>query len=200
MSASDTTAPVLQVIVGSTRPGRLGRPIGEWFQQRAVEHGGFRVELVDLAEVDLPMMNEPQHPLLQQYVHQHTRDWSATIDRADAFVFVTPEYNFGFNAALKNALDYLHSEWAHKPAGFVSYGGVSAGTRAVQMLKQIVTTLRMVPLTDAVSIPFIKQFFDENGELHANEEMETAAKTVLDELTKLTTALRSLRTERDTDG
>src|SRR5947209_7654159 len=122
--------PKLEIIIASTRPGRVGLPVAQWFYQRAVAHGGFEVELVDLAEINLPFMDEPKHPRLRQYVHQHTRDWSAKVDSADAFVFVTPEYNFSFNAVLKNALDYLHWEWQYKPAGFVSYGGVSAGTRA----------------------------------------------------------------------
>ena len=91
------------------------------------------------------MFDEPKHPRFGEYVHQHTKDWSATISRGDAFVFVIPEYNYGFNAAIKNAIDYLNTEWQYKPVGFVSYGGVAAGTRAMQMLKQVITTLKMVP-------------------------------------------------------
>ena len=106
--------PVLQVIIASTRPGRVGLPVATWFAQRAREHGGFTVEVVDLAEVDLPFFDEPKHPRLGQYEHQHTKDWSATVARGDAFVFVMPEYNYGFNAAIKNAIDYLHVEWQHK--------------------------------------------------------------------------------------
>jgi NAD(P)H-dependent FMN reductase len=125
----------LQIIIASTRPGRAGLPIGQWFHERALGHGGFDIDLVDLADLNLPFMDEPSHPRLRRYTHQHTRDWSARVEAADAFVFVTPEYNHGFNAPLKNAIDYLHDEWRHKPVGFVSYGGVAAGTRAVQMLK-----------------------------------------------------------------
>jgi NAD(P)H-dependent FMN reductase len=187
--------PRLQVIIGSTRPGRAGQPIAEWFYERAVPHGGFEVELVDLAELNLPFMDEPKHPRLRQYIHQHTKDWSAKVDAADAFVFVTPEYNYGFPAALKNAIDYLHQEWAYKPVGFVSYGGVAAGTRAVQMLKQVVTTLKMAPLTEAVNIPFYPQFMDEDGRLRANETMEQAASAMLDELQRVERALRPLRRE-----
>ena len=77
-------------------------------------HGHFAVEVVDLAEVNLPMFNEPRHPRLRQYEYQHTKDWSATISRADAFIFVIPEYNYGFNAATKNAIDYLNHEWQYK--------------------------------------------------------------------------------------
>ena len=120
--------PVLRVIIGSTRPGRVGPSVAEWIIERAREHGGFDVEVTDLAELNLPMYDEPNHPRLQKYVHQHTKDWSALVDGSDAFIFVMPEYNYGFNAATKNAIDYLFKEWAHKAAGIVSYGGVAAGT------------------------------------------------------------------------
>jgi NAD(P)H-dependent FMN reductase len=185
--------PVLQIIIASTRPGRVGPSVASWIYDRAVAHGGFDVELIDLAEVNLPMYDEPKHPRLRQYEHQHTKDWSATIDRADAYIFVIPEYNYGFNAAVKNAIDYLHHEWQHKPVGFVSYGGVAAGTRAVQMLKQVVTTLKMVPTFESVNIPFVAQFLDENKVLQPNEIMQQAATDLLDQLLKLSLALRPLR-------
>jgi NAD(P)H-dependent FMN reductase len=185
--------PVLQIIIASTRPGRVGPSVAAWIRDRAVSHGGFDVELIDLAEVNLPMFDEPKHPRFGEYVHQHTRDWSATISRADAFIFVIPEYNYGFNAAIKNAIDYLNKEWQHKPVGFVSYGGVAAGTRAVQMLKQVITTLKMVPLFEAVNIPFVQQFLGADGQLQANDVMESAATTMLDELVQVSGALRGLR-------
>jgi len=190
-----TSLPRLLVVVASTRPGRVGLPVGAWFYQRAVEHGGFEVEWVDLAEVDLPFFDEPEHPRLRRYQHQHTRNWSARIERGDAFVFVTPEYNFGFTAPLKNALDFLNREWAYKPAGIVSYGGVAAGTRAAQMLKQVLTTLKMTPMFEAVSIPFVKQFLDEDGQIRPNETMEQAADAMLDELGRWERSLRPLRSE-----
>ena len=106
--------PTLQIIIASTRPGRVGLPVAEWVHAAAVKHGGFdQVELVDLAEWNLPFMDERHHPRLRRYEHQHTRDWSATIDRADAFLIVMPEYNFGYTAPLKNAIDYLAHEWAY---------------------------------------------------------------------------------------
>jgi NAD(P)H-dependent FMN reductase len=185
--------PTLMIIIASTRPGRVGLPVAQWFHSRAVAHGGFDIDLVDLAELNLPFMDEPNHPRLRQYTHQHTKDWSARVDAADAFVFVMPEYNYGFNAPLKNAIDYLQHEWLHKPVGFVSYGGVAAGTRAVQMIKLVVTTLKMVPLFEAVSIPFVTQFIDEEGQLQANEVMEKAATAMLDELQRWVTALAPLR-------
>jgi len=174
--------PKLHVILASTRPGRAGEPIADWFVERAIAHGAFDVELVDLAEVALPFMDEPNHPRLRRYTHEHTKAWAARVDSADAFVFVTPEYNHGLTAPLKNAIDYLHFEWQHKPVGFVSYGGVAAGTRAVQMLKQVVTALKMLPLFEAVNVPFHTQLIDEEGVLEANEVMVKAAAAMLDEL------------------
>ncbi len=185
--------PILQIIIASTRPGRVGPSVAAWIQERAIAHGGFDVELIDLAEVNLPMMDEPNHPRLRRYTHQHTKDWSATIDRGDAYIFVVPEYNYGFNAPIKNAIDYLHFEWEHKALGFASYGGVAAGTRAVQMLKQVVTTLKMVPVFDSVSIPFVQQFLDDERRLVPNDIMESAATAMLDELLRWTTSLRTLR-------
>jgi NAD(P)H-dependent FMN reductase len=181
------------IIIASTRPGRVGLPVARWFHERADAFGGFDIDVVDLAELNLPFMDEPSHPRLRQYTHQHTRDWSARVDAADAFVFVMPEYNYGFNAPLKNAIDYLHHEWAYKPVGFVSYGGVAAGTRAVQMIKSVVSTLRMFPVVEAVAIPFVQQFLDENRQVRANEVMETAATAMLQELHRTAQALAPLR-------
>jgi NAD(P)H-dependent FMN reductase len=185
--------PNLTIIVGSTRPGRAGAPIAQWFAARAKDHGGFDVTVVDLAELGLPLLDEPNHPRLGQYTQQHTKDWSAIVDAADAFVIVTPEYNYGYPASVKNAIDYLHREWQYKPVGFVSYGGVAAGTRAVQQLKQVVTTLRMLPVTDSVSIPFYNQFLGPDGVFQPNAVLEQAADAMLDELVRTEAALRPLR-------
>ncbi|HTU78043.1 MAG TPA: NAD(P)H-dependent oxidoreductase [Solirubrobacteraceae bacterium] len=187
--------PTLMIIIASTRPGRVGLPVARWFEQRARAHGGFELEVVDLLELNLPFMDEPKHPRLREYTHEHTRRWSAMVDAADAFAFVMPEYNHGFNAPVKNAVDYLNQEWRHKPACFVSYGGVSAGTRAVQMLKQVLTTLNMFTLFEAVSIPFVAQFIGEDGEIHANETMERAAAAMLDALARASDAMTLLRAD-----
>jgi NAD(P)H-dependent FMN reductase len=162
--------PLLEVIVGSTRPGRVGLPVARWFVDLARAHGGFEVALVDLAEVDLPL-----------------------VDRADAFVLVTQEYNHSYGAALKNALDYLHREWAYKPVGFVSYGGVAAGTRAVQALKPVLAALRMTPVPDAVAIPFVERWIDQDGVFRPEEGLVASAKPMLDELLRLTRQLAPLR-------
>ncbi|PRY47745.1 NAD(P)H-dependent FMN reductase [Geodermatophilus tzadiensis] len=185
--------PVLQVVAASTRPGRRGLAVAEWVAQLAREHGGFDVELVDLAAVGLPVFDEPDHPRLQRYTHQHTRDWSATVSRADAFVFVTPEYNHSFPASLKNALDYLSAEWADKAAGLVTYGGVSAGLRASSALKPVLGALRVLPVVEAVSVPFFTRFIGEDDRFVPNPELEAGGKAMLDELARLTPALRALR-------
>jgi NAD(P)H-dependent FMN reductase len=197
---SESRLPNLQVFVASTRPGRVGLPVARWFHGVASRHGAFRVELVDLAEIGLPLLDEPKHPRLSQYTHRHTLEWSAKVDGADAFVFVMPEYNHGFNAPLKNAIDFLYREWQHKPVGFVSYGGVAAGTRAVQMIKPVLTVLKMVPLTEALPIPFVRQHFNDQGEFQATEAMEKTANGMLDELATWTVALRVLRSERERAG
>jgi NAD(P)H-dependent FMN reductase len=185
--------PHLQVIVGSTRPGRLGLPIARWVEDQALAHQGFEVELVDLAEVGLPLLDEPSHPRLGQYVHDHTKAWSQRVARADAFVLVTPEYNHGYPAALKNALDFLYREWNHKPVGFVSYGGVAAGTRAVALLKPVVLALQMVPVVQAVPIPFAGRLVTD-GAFAPPEGLDAAAQSMLEALTVHTAALTSLRT------
>ncbi|MER5318651.1 NADPH-dependent FMN reductase [Streptosporangium roseum] len=184
--------PLLKVIVTSTRPTRIGRNIGDWFTRHAVEHGGFDVELVDLAEVGLPFLDEPEDATTGNYVHQHTRDWSATIDAADAFVFVMPEYNYAFNAPLKNALDFLYREWAHKPVGFVSYGGLSGGMRAVELLKPVVTKLRMVPAGEAVTV-FRRRSMDADGHLIVDGTLSGSADAMLEELGRLTRAMSAMR-------
>jgi NAD(P)H-dependent FMN reductase len=183
----------LQIIVGSTRAERVGIGFGRWISDFAAEAGGLDVDFVDLAELALPFMDEPKHPRFRQYVNQHTRDWSARVDQADAFVFVTPEYNHSFPGTLKNALDYLHHEWQYKPAGLVSYGGVSAGTRAAEALKQVLSTLKMVPIFEAVAVPFPQQVIGPDGNVQPNDTMKASASQMLAEIKRWSTALRTLR-------
>jgi NAD(P)H-dependent FMN reductase len=184
--------PKLLIIVVSTRDGRAGLPVARWFAERAKVHAGFEVDFVDLREVALPLFDEPRHPRLKQYEHDHTKAWSARVDSADAFVFVTPEYNYSAPPSLINALDFLSSEWAYKAAGFVSYGGVSGGMRAVQMAKLVLTTLKIVPLPEAVTVPFFTKLIDAKG-LFDGASQEGAAKAMLDELARWTGALAALR-------
>ena len=186
------TKPRLLVIVASTRPGRVGGQVADWFTAHAVAHGGFDVEVADLAQVTLPFLDEPEEPPLRRYTQPHTKVWSATIEAADAFVFVMPEYNTGFSAPLKNALDCLYEEWSYKPVGFVAYGMSSSGLRAVQMIKQVVTALRMMPVNEIVAIP-LRQRLDEDGRLQPTESMSRAAMAMLNETQRLAGALAILR-------
>jgi NAD(P)H-dependent FMN reductase len=185
--------PVLRIIIGSTRPGRVGPSVAAWIADRATEHGGFDVRVTDLAELNLPMYDEPNHPRLRQYAHQHTKDWSALVGSSDAFVFVTPEYNYSFNAALKNAIDYLSVEWNYKAAGIVSYGGVAAGTRAAQALRQVLGALKVVAVTDAVLVPFVAQHLDEDRRFKPTELMDASATAMLDEVLAWTESLAPRR-------
>jgi NAD(P)H-dependent FMN reductase len=179
-----TRRPVLQILVASTRPGRVGEPVARWIAGRAGEHAAFQVEVVDLAEIDLPMFAEPKHPRLGEYALEHTREFSATISRADGFVFVFPEYNHSYNAALKNALDHLNREWAGKPVGLVSYGGVAAGARAAVALEPVLVALKMRPVAFA-PIPFVSQFVEGTGDERRfvpNAEVDKGISALLDAL------------------
>ncbi|HWG24662.1 NAD(P)H-dependent oxidoreductase [Actinospica sp.] len=183
------TKPVLQIVVGSTRPGRVGSAVAQWFHGLAVKHDEFAVQIVELADVDLPLYDEPNPPRQGRYVHEHTKRWSQIVSAADAFVFVVPEYNHGYNAATKNALDFLHREWRGKPVGFVSYGAAAAGARAVSGLLPVVTALGMVPSGNAVTIPQIARAVQPGEPFTGNERADEGAGLLLDALSRLTTAL-----------
>ena len=186
--------PHLQIFIVATRPSRKGPAVARWFEDQARQHGRFEIEVIDLAAVNLPIFDELEHPRLQRYQHEHTKAWSATVQRADAFVFVTPEYNFSTPPSLMNALDYLLNEWAYKPVGFVSYGGVSGGLRGVQMTKLTLSSLKMVPMTEAVTFPSFTKFIDANTGIFTPEESAgRAATTMLNELSRWTEALGVLR-------
>ncbi|HEY3822277.1 MAG TPA: NAD(P)H-dependent oxidoreductase [Polyangiaceae bacterium] len=184
----------LHVVVTSTRPGRVGLSVAQWFLERAKRHGKLDPELVDLKEVNLPALDEPKHPRFKQYEHEHTKKWSAKVSEADAFAFVTPEYNYSCPPALLNAFDYLYEEWTYKPAGFVSYGSVSGGTRSVQMIKPTVTALKMMPLPEGVVIPWVSKLMDEHHAFQGGEAFDKAAVVMLDELARWAGALKTLRT------
>jgi NAD(P)H-dependent FMN reductase len=186
--------PTLGVVIASVREGRIGRPVADWFIERARTQGHFDIDVVDLKDLNLPMFAERNHPRLRQYESEHQKAWSARVERLDAFVFVVPEYNYSTSPALLNALDYLSAEWNYKAVGLVSYGGISAGLRAAQMVKQTVTALKMVPIAEAVSIPFVAQAVDkESGTFKATEPKNKSAAAMLDELARWTTALATLR-------
>jgi len=176
------TRPHLQIIVGSTRPGRRGAAVGRWLHGLAVRHDRFDIELVDLLDVGLPLLDEPQPAGRGPYVREHTQRWSQIVSAGQAYVFVMPEYNHGYNAATKNALDFLSEEWRHKPIAFVSYGGATGGARAVQALTPVVVSLGMKPLAKAVHIPGINRAVTADDTLRTDERLDTGALTLLDEL------------------
>lgn len=183
----------LHVLTTSTRPGRVGPAVTDWFAGLAREHAGFDVHAVDLAEFELPLLDEAEHPSSGIYTQEHTKRWSESVDAADAFVFVTPEYNYAMAPSLLNALDFLYREWQYKPVGFLSYGNTSAGLRGVQMAKQVVTTLKMMPTSEVVAVHFIGQHLGEDGVFTPAPQHSEAGKSMLDELVRLADAFAPLR-------
>jgi NAD(P)H-dependent FMN reductase len=183
----------LKIIIASTRPGRKGPALANWIFEVAKKLTEFSVELLDLAVIDLPFMDEPNHPRFQKYTKEHTKKWSAQIASADAFIFVTPEYNYGYPATLKNAIDFLNNEWLYKPVAFVSYGGIAGGTRCMQALKQVITALNMVPVVEAVNVPFFTKYIDEQNKFNADEGINKAAEGMMKELLKWTGTLKTMR-------
>lgn len=182
----------LHIIAASVRAERKGISVANWFTGVAERDDRFTTRLIDLADVHLPMDDEPHHPRMRNYLHEHTKRWSETIDAADAFVLVMPEYNYSFPASLKNALDHLGHEWDSKPVGFVSYGGISGGLRAVQQIKSVTGALNMVPLNEAVVAPLFAQQI-ENGVFTPSDIQAKAAKTMLDALADWGTVLKAKR-------
>lgn len=182
----------LHTLVTSTRPGRTGIHVARWFDDVARTHGAFDTALVDLAEFNLPVYDEPHHPRLRRYEHAHTQRWSKSVEAADAFVFVCPEYNYGPTPALVNAMNYLFHEWHYKPVGFVSYGGASGGLRGVQATKPLATTLRMMPIPEGVMVPFVAQQIA-NDSFTPSEPQQASATVLLDELLRWAHALKGLR-------
>jgi NAD(P)H-dependent FMN reductase len=182
----------LKVVIASSREERLGVPVAHWFVEKARLHGNFDIEVLDLKAINLPMMDEPNHPMKRQYQHAHTIAWSKTIAEADAFVFVVPEYNYGMPPALLNAIDYLYHEWSYKPAGFVSYGGVSGGLRSVQMSKLVLTTVKIMPIPEAVSLPFFAKSI-EDGVFDPGDSQGPPLAKMLDEVHRWATALKPMR-------
>ena len=132
----------IQIIAGSVRPGRFNIQPASWLNSLAATRTDASFELIDLKEVGLPFLDEPNTPMQRSYTKDHTKAWSEKIDAADGFVFVTPEYNHSFSPAIKNAIDYLFYEWHYKPVSFVSYGSLAGGSRAVEHLRSVVAELR----------------------------------------------------------
>jgi NAD(P)H-dependent FMN reductase len=173
---ADMAQPHLQIIIGSTRPGRRGAAVGEWFHDLAVRHDRFDVE------VGLPLLDEPRPSGREPHTRAHTRRWSRTISVGQAYVFVVPEKNHTYNAATKNALDVPNEEWRHKPVGFVGYGGIAAGARAIQALTPVVVSRGMTPPPGAVHIPLINRAVTADGSLTTDNRLDTGGLSPLDDL------------------
>ena len=187
----------LKIISSTVRPGRKGPVVARWIQEAARQHGQFETELLDLGEINLPMMNEPLHPRLKQYEHAHTKEWSAKIDAADAFIFVTAEYDYSYPAPLKNALEYLVHEWAYKPAGLVGYSiGPFAGVRAISNLKADLASLKTVALVEIVPVPAVDQFISEDGAFIPNESLINNTRVMLDQLVRWTRGMKAIREDK----
>jgi NAD(P)H-dependent FMN reductase len=182
----------LKIITASTRPGRRGILVSQWVIDMVRSNPAFHVEHLDLAEINLPFMDEPHHPRFRNYTKQHTKDWSRTISEADAFIIVTPEYNYGFTAPLKNAIDFLSVEWAYKVAGIVSYGGIAGGTRAVQMLKLVLTTLKITTVTESLPIPFFESYIKE-GVFVSSDLLNNGLNAMILEMIRVEKGLRLIR-------
>ena len=184
----------LNIIIGSTRPGRAGPVVAQWFHEVAVKHGAFAAKLVDLADFDLPLLNEGGHPINRQYANEPTWRWSASVASADAYVFVTPEYDYFAPASLVNAVQAVLLEWGYKPAGVLSYGGVSGGLRSSQVLRQLLGNVNVHALPQCVPVPFFAQHI-QDGVFQPNDQIRDGANLMLGELHKWALALKRLRDE-----
>ncbi len=183
----------LKIVTASTRPGRIGPIITKWVAEQASAHGKFDVEIMDLDTFNLPLLDEPNHPAMQNYTKDHTKALSAAVAEADAFVFVTPEYNSFPPASVVNALQALVVEWDRKVAGVVSYGGISGGLRAGQELRTLLANMGIMPLKQAVPMPMVFGDITEEGALSPNAEVGKGTAGMLDELHVWAGALKTIR-------
>ncbi len=185
-----------QVILGSTRRGRFSDKPGKWILEEAQKKEGVEAELVDLRDYPLPFFDEPMGPagLQGKYSSDIAVQWAKKIAEADAYIIAAPEYNHGYPAVLKNALDYAYNEWNNKPVGFVSWGGV-AGARAVEQLREVAIELQMAPIRNAVHIPSFWALLDEKENLKegALDPFKDTAGKFLDQLIWWAKALKNAR-------
>lgn len=173
----------IQIIFASTREGRKGEKVARWIEGLAKKRKEFETEFIDLKEWNLPFYNDPNEPSDGIYSYDYTKKWSKKISQGDWYIIVTPEYNHGYPAPLKNALDLLYQEWNGKPVAFVSYGGSAGGARAVEQLKPVVLELDMKPIYYAVHLVRFYRIFDENGNLTEDLYNKSVGK-LLDALTE----------------
>lgn len=190
--------PRIQIILGTTREGRFGDRVANWFYERAAKREDLIAELIDLRDWPLPFFNEPVSPITGHYAPE-ARGWAAKVAQGDGYVLVTPEYNFGYPAVLKNALDHLYREWNNKPVAFVSYGGSAGGSRAVQQLREVVVELQMAPIRTGIVIPFARRLFGESGEIK-DESYNARANALLDQLLWWARALKAARANGSSDS
>ncbi len=183
--------PKIAIILGSTRPGRNGEAVASWVNGLAQKRTDAEFELVDLADYNLPLLDEAVPPALGQYQHEHTKRWAQKIAEFDGFVFVTAEYNRGIPAALKNAIDYLYAEWNNKAAGFVSYGG-AGGVRAVEHLRGVMAEMQIADVRAQVSLSLITDFENYSTFVPAPSH-EQALDTMLDQVILWANALKTTR-------
>jgi NAD(P)H-dependent FMN reductase len=170
----------IKVIVGSVRPNRFGPKAAQWIMDLSAKHPEATFELVDLAEIKLPFLDEPQPPAAEEtYVQEHTQAWAKVIGEADGFIFITPEYNHGVAPSLKNAIDFLGKEWYYKPVAFVSYGADAGGARSVEHLRGTAGWLRMYDLHDTVLLPKYWTQLGEDGAFTPTEEQTASADRML---------------------
>lgn len=176
----------IAVIVGSTREGRAGGDLSHWFAERARKRDDVEAAVVDLVDFEFPRRypDEATPPMAA---------FGAALDRADAFVVVTPEYNRSFPASLKQAIDYAFDEWHAKPVGFVSYGCGSAGIYAVEQLRVVFTELHTVTMRNSVSFDLLETDIDDSGQPTVTDRLELAVTTMLDQLVWWGHALRDAR-------
>jgi NAD(P)H-dependent FMN reductase len=155
---------IVQLIIGSTRPGRVGPQIANWMVENLNNETDITYEIVDIADWKLPILDEPMHPSMNQYKNTHTKAWSKKIKEGDAYIFLTPEYNAGYTAALKNAIDYLYHEWTDKPVMIASYG-VGGGPTASAQLRQITERLKMQPVDTSPAFTITRDMSGEDGQI-----------------------------------
>ncbi|MDQ3734511.1 MAG: NAD(P)H-dependent oxidoreductase [Actinomycetota bacterium] len=181
----------IAIILGSTRPGRNGAAVAQWVLDIAKQRGDAEYELVDVAEFDLPHLDEPLPPSLGMYSRPHTHAWAEKIASFDGFVFVTPEYNHSTCGALKNAIDFLYAEWNDKAAGFVSYGN-AGGVRAVEHLRLVLGEVGVADVRDQVALSLYTDFTNYT-EFTPAPQHEAAVNTMLDQVVCWSAALAGTR-------
>jgi NAD(P)H-dependent FMN reductase len=179
------------IVIGSTRPGRKGEAVARWVYEIASKRNDAEFEVVDIKDYDLPLLDEPLPPAMNQYSKPHTKAWAAKIGSFDAFVFVTPEYNHGTSGALKNALDFLYKEWNNKAAGFVSYGS-AGGTRAVEQLRLTMAELQIATVRAQVMLSLFTDF-ENMSAFKPAERQEKAVNAMLNQVIAWGAALKPLR-------